>query len=174
MLTLVRFLSFALLALLSLARAAEPRPAEPRDTTLPPPLAPAEPVAATPLNPALPTLFIAGDSTAAKGAPNAIGWGAPFADYLDLAKINFVNGARGGRSSRTFIREGLWDQLIAKVKAGDTVLIQFGHNDAGAINDASRARGSIRTTLARKPDRSTTSSPNSPSSSKRSAGISAR
>ena len=36
----------------------------------------------------------------------------------------------GGRSSRTFIREGLWDQLLAKVKAGDTVLIQFGHNDS--------------------------------------------
>lgn len=134
---------FTLSALFTLALLAAPT-TPPVDTTLPPPLAPAEPVAATPLNPALPTVFIAGDSTAAKGAPNAIGWGAAFGDYLDLTKINFVNGARGGRSSRTFIREGLWDQLIAKVKAGDTVLIQFGHNDAGAINDASRARGSIR------------------------------
>ena len=114
------------------------------DTTPPPPLAPAEPVAAAPLDPALPTLFIAGDSTAAKGPPTATGWGVPFARYFDPAKINLVNAARGGRSSRTFIREGLWDQLLAKVKAGDTVLIQFGHNDAGAINDASRARGSIR------------------------------
>jgi lysophospholipase L1-like esterase len=29
------------------------------------------------------------------------------------------------------------------MKKGDFVLIQFGHNDAGAINDASRARGSL-------------------------------
>lgn len=132
-------LSF-LLTLAALAPATPP----PADTTLPPPLAPAEPVAAASLNPALPTLFIAGDSTAAKGPVTATGWGVPFADYFDATKINLVNGARGGRSSRTFIREGLWDQLLAKVKAGDTVLIQFGHNDAGAINDASRARGSIR------------------------------
>ena len=45
----------------------------------------------------------------------------PFADYFDLTKVNIVNRARGGRSSRTFINEGLWDQLLADVKAGDTV-----------------------------------------------------
>ena len=90
---------------------------------------------AAPLNPALPTLFIAGDSTAAKNNGNPVqGWGVPFADYFDLAKINLGNHARGGRSSRTFITEGLWDQLLAEVKAGDFVLIQFGHNDAGVIN----------------------------------------
>ncbi len=131
---------FSLSFILTLAALA-PAPA---DTTLPPPLAAADPVAAAPLDPKLPTLFIAGDSTAAKGSVTATGWGVPFADYFDSSKINLVNGARGGRSSRTFIREGLWDQLLAKVKAGDTVLIQFGHNDAGPINDASRARGAIR------------------------------
>ena len=110
----------------------------------PAPLAPAEPVATATLNPKLPTLWIAGDSTAANGGPNATGWGVPFPTYLDPAKINVVNAARGGRSSRTFITEGLWDQILAKLKPGDFVLIQFGHNDAGAINDASRARGSLR------------------------------
>ena len=95
--------------------------------------------------PAQPTIFIAGDSTAARGrGEHQQGWGVPFADYLDLTKVNVVNRARGGRSSRTFITEGLWDQLLAEVKAGDVVLIQFGHNDGGAINDASRARGSLR------------------------------
>ena len=136
---------FSLTALFTLALLAAPNTApNSSDSTLPPPLAPAEPVTAKTLNPALPTLFIAGDSTAAKGPPTATGWGVPFAAYFDSAKINIVNAARGGRSSRTFITEGLWDQLLAQVKAGDTVLIQFGHNDAGAINDASRARGSIR------------------------------
>lgn len=42
------------------------------------------------------------------------------------------NLARGGRSSRTFISEGLWDSLLQKIQPGDIVLIQFGHNDNGA------------------------------------------
>jgi lysophospholipase L1-like esterase len=114
----------------------------------PAPAATAPAAARPPLNPALPTIFIAGDSTAARGAgERQQGWGEPFAAYFDLARINVVNRARGGRSSRTFITEGLWDQLIADVKAGDTVLIQFGHNDGGPINDEPppplRARGSL-------------------------------
>jgi lysophospholipase L1-like esterase len=101
------------------------------------------------LNPDLPTIFIAGDSTAARGRPpRQQGWGVPFADYFDLSKVNIVNRAIGGRSSRTFITDGAWDRLLAHVKKGDTVLIQFGHNDGGAINDEPppplRARGSLR------------------------------
>ncbi len=103
---------------------------------------PAAPVSI--INPALPSIFIAGDSTAARGnGTNQQGWAVPFADYFDKTKVNIVNRARGGRSSRTFITEGLWDQLLADVKRGDIVLIQFGHNDAGAINDTNRARGSL-------------------------------
>jgi lysophospholipase L1-like esterase len=94
-------------------------------------------------NPALPTLWIAGDSTAARGrGATQQGWGVPFADYFDPAKINVANRARGGRSSRTFVTEGLWDQLLADVKKGDTVLIQFGHNDGGAPEKPPR-RGSL-------------------------------
>src|SRR5689334_13222334 len=61
------------------------------------------------LNPALPTIWIAGDSTAAPGGPNATGWGVPFPSYFDPTKVNIANRARGGRSSRTFIAEGTWD-----------------------------------------------------------------
>jgi lysophospholipase L1-like esterase len=101
--------------------------------------------------PAVPTIFIAGDSTAAPGTPAAIqGWGTPFADFFDATKVSVVNGARGGRSSRTFITDGSWEQIISRVKAGDIVLIQFGHNDGGAINEEPpgstrplRARGSL-------------------------------
>jgi lysophospholipase L1-like esterase len=102
-------------------------------------------------NSKLPTIFIAGDSTAAKDNPEPLqGWGEPFRDYFDPAKVNIANRARGGRSSRTFITEGLWDALLADVKSGDFVLIQFGHNDSGAINAEPpgserplRARGSL-------------------------------
>jgi lysophospholipase L1-like esterase len=97
-----------------------------------------------PINSRLPSIFIAGDSTAARGSGDAQqGWAVPFANYFDPKKVNVINRARGGRSSRTFITEGLWDQLLSNVKPGDLVLIQFGHNDGGAINDNSRARGSI-------------------------------
>jgi rhamnogalacturonan acetylesterase len=95
------------------------------------------------IDPKLPTAFIAGDSTAASGSGATQGWGVPFAAYFDTAKINVANRARGGRSSRTFQSEGLWDRVLAEMKPGDFVLIQFAHNDGGAINDASRARGSV-------------------------------
>lgn len=101
-----------------------------------------------PANPALPTLFIIGDSTVRNGQGDGRngqwGWGDLLGQYFDPSKINVVNWALGGRSSRTFISEGHWDQLLPLLKAGDFVLMQFGHNDGGAINDTSRARGSIK------------------------------
>ena len=39
--------------------------------------------------------------------------------------------------------EGLWDGIVSELRPGDVVLIQFGHNDGGAINDPERARGSL-------------------------------
>ncbi len=88
----------------------------------------------------LPTIYIAGDSTASNGVPQAVGWGRFFGEYFEAP---VVNRARGGRSSRTFITEGLWDQLLEEVQAGDVVLIQFGHNDGGAINHKIAPRGSL-------------------------------
>jgi lysophospholipase L1-like esterase len=115
------------------------------------PAAPAPDLARNPtssapvLNPKLPTLFVVGDSTAARvNGKLQQGWAVPFADYFDQTKVNIVNRARGGRSSRTFITEGLWNDLLADMKSGDVVMIQLGHNDGGALNDTSRARGSIK------------------------------
>ena len=95
------------------------------------------------INPDLPTIFLAGDSTAQNGDPLHTGWGKPFGDYVDHTKANWINAARGGRSSRTYVTEGLWDHLLSNLKPGDFVFIQFGHNDGGAVNDTSRARGSL-------------------------------
>ena len=89
-----------------------------------------------PLNPALPTLFLVGDSTVKSGGANgAIGWGERIAPYFDASKINLVNAAIGGRSSRTFYTEGRWDKVLAQLKRGDIVIVQFGHNDGGRIGD---------------------------------------
>jgi rhamnogalacturonan acetylesterase len=94
----------------------------------------------------LPTLFIIGDSTVKNSAKGLLGWGDPIAAFFDQQKIRIENRARGGRSSRTFQTEGLWDQVLSELKPGDFVLMQFGHNDGGAINDESRARGSLKGT----------------------------
>lgn len=101
-----------------------------------------------PANPRLPTLFLVGDSTVRNGhgdgANGQWGWGEPLVDYFDPAKINVVNRAIGGRSSRTYITEGHWDDTLALMKAGDVVLFQFGHNDSGPLDDTARARGTLK------------------------------
>jgi lysophospholipase L1-like esterase len=94
------------------------------------------------LNAALPTLWVAGDSTAANGNPAATGWGKPLGSFFDATKINVANRARGGRSSKTFVTEGLWEQIVKELKKGDVVLIQFGHNDGGAVFTG-KARASL-------------------------------
>ncbi len=93
------------------------------------------------LNPALPTVFIVGDSTARNQAN--LGWGDHLARYFDTSRINVVNRAIAGRSSRTFMNEGHWDKVLAEMKPGDYVLLQLGHNDSGAL-DGPKPRGTIR------------------------------
>ena len=93
-----------------------------------------------------PTLFIIGDSTVRNGTKGQMGWGEVIATNLDLTKIRVVNRAIGGRSSRTFLTEGRWAKVLEELKSGDFVLMQFGHNDSGPLDDTSRARGSIRGT----------------------------
>lgn len=71
--------------------------------------------------------------------------------YFDPAKINVVNRAVGGLSSRTFYTLGHWERALPLMKAGDYVIMQFGHNDDYAFNDEIpgqplRARGTIKGT----------------------------
>ncbi len=77
------------------------------------------------------TIWLIGDSTVCDQpldrAP-VTGWGTPFAHYIDTTAV-VVNKARGGRSTRTFISEGRWQEVIDNMKAGDFLMIQFGHND---------------------------------------------
>ena len=97
----------------------------------------------TTVNPKLPTLFIIGDSTLRSDAPLR-GWGQEMAQFFDPNKLNVVNRAIGGRSSRTFQNEGRWDKVLAELKKGDYVIIQFGHNDVGKYDDpAAKERPSL-------------------------------
>jgi len=107
-------------------------------------------ISRTPANPTLHSLFIVGDSTADQsidrrheGFSGVQGWGVLFPAFFDSSRINVVDVARGGRSSRTFQTEGYWDTTLRSVKAGDIVLIQLGQNDVFPINDNTRARGTL-------------------------------
>ena len=91
-----------------------------------------------------PTLFIVGDSTVKNGTRGQAGWGDFIAPFFNTDQIQIINRARGGRSSRTFQTEGLWEKVLGDAKPGDFVLIQMGHNDAGPLDDTARARGTIR------------------------------
>jgi beta-galactosidase len=95
-----------------------------------------------PAEPARPALFIVGDSTVQNATQGQLGWGTAIAHYFDATTIRVVNRALGGRSSRTFQTEGLWDQVLKETTRGDYLLIQFGHNDVGSLNTG-RARGSL-------------------------------
>ena len=98
--------------------------------------------------PRIPVLFLIGDSTVknstGKGDGGLWGWGDRLAEHFDKSKITIQNRARGGRSSRTYLTEGLWDQVLAEIKPGDFVLMQFGHNDGGSINTGTRPRASLK------------------------------
>ena len=111
-----------------------------------------------PADPKLPTLILIGDSTMrngsddgqGKGAEGQWGWGHMIVDLFDPAKINVVNRAVGGLSSRKFLTGGHWERALAFVKPGDFVIMQLGTNDDGALNDEPpgplRARGTIKGT----------------------------
>jgi lysophospholipase L1-like esterase len=134
--------------------ATPPAPAAAPAPGLPPPNPATQPPQTLPANPALPTLLLVGDSTVRNGRDDGQGlgplgqwgWGHVLARYLDAGQCNVVNRAVGGLSSRTFRTAGHWQRAQALLKPGDVVLIQFGHNDSSPVNDAQRARGTLRGT----------------------------
>jgi len=76
-------------------------------------------------------IFIAGDSTAATKDPSKYpetGWGQVINLYFN-DEVCIRNFAKNGRSSKSFIDEGLLDQIAAEIQEGDYLFIQFGHND---------------------------------------------
>ena len=94
-----------------------------------------------------PTLYIIGDSTVRNTNRPQCGWGEKIAEFFDTTQIGVSNQAMAGRSTRTFIKEKRWDKVLSTLKAGDYVIMQFGHNE-GSKPDTSRAgyRGVLRGT----------------------------
>lgn len=67
-------------------------------------------------------VVLVGDSTVTDEA----GWGAGFAQ-LATSAVEVINMAAAGRSSKSYIDEGLWAKALAR--RGQYYLVQFGHND---------------------------------------------
>ncbi len=79
-----------------------------------------------------PTIYGIGDSTMAnKVKPEENperGWGQMLPLFFN-DNITIDNRAVNGRSTRSFIAEKRWDDILKTLKKGDYVFIQFGHND---------------------------------------------
>jgi len=76
-------------------------------------------------------IYMIGDSTMANKEENRrpeTGWGMVFNEFF-TDKVEVDNHAVNGRSSKSFIGEGRWDQVYEQLQPGDYLFIQFGHND---------------------------------------------
>jgi len=74
---------------------------------------------------------MAGDSTMKPyhvGKTPQRGWGQELYKFFDT-DVEILNKARGGRSTKSFIKQGLWQEIIDSVQPGEWVFIEFGHND---------------------------------------------
>ena len=89
-----------------------------------------------------PVIHLMGDSTMCEkdttgGYPER-GWGMLITHFFDF-QYEFVNHAKGGESTKSFIDHGRWDKVRLEMKPGDWVLIQFGHNDSHKHNGSQYA-----------------------------------
>jgi lysophospholipase L1-like esterase/pectate lyase len=78
-------------------------------------------------------VYVVGDSTAAAYPSERhplTGWAQLLQEHFDVQKAVVEDRAKSGRSSKSFVDEGAWANVLADVKAGDYVFIQFGHNDS--------------------------------------------
>ena len=84
------------------------------------------------------TVFMIGDSTMANkdisGDKQERGWGMVLQSYF-TDDVRVENHAVNGRSSKSFIDEGRWQKVVERIKPGDYVFIQFGHNDEKPAED---------------------------------------
>ena len=97
--------------------------------------------------PGKPMVFLCGDSTGKnedKKPDGMWGWGSQGYTVFDSTKCVFQNQAKAGRSTRTYVDEGRWEEVYNSLQPGDYVFIQFGHNDIGGI-DRQKERGVIAT-----------------------------
>ena len=99
-----------------------------------------------------PTIHLVGDSTMASypSTRPVHGWGQALPQFFQPT-LAIRNHAESGRSSKSFLDSGRWEKVLAALRPGDFVIIQFGHNDAKSQDVAryTEPRGSYRENLVR-------------------------
>lgn len=77
----------------------------------------------------LPTIFLAGNSTVVDEASEPwSGWGQMFTRFLN-PNVVVANYAESGQAANTFVSSKRLEKLLTKIKKGDYLMIEFGHND---------------------------------------------
>ncbi|MBL4561861.1 MAG: rhamnogalacturonan acetylesterase [Labilibaculum sp.] len=79
-------------------------------------------------------IFISGDSTAQNYDTTKTvmrGWAQMLPDFFD-EHVTVVNKAKAGRSTKSYLAEGRWKEVVDSLHPNDYVIIQFGHNDASS------------------------------------------
>ncbi|HEY0461223.1 MAG TPA: GDSL-type esterase/lipase family protein [Pyrinomonadaceae bacterium] len=100
------------------------------------------------------TVYLAGDSTMAQKADDKrpeTGWGEYLQSRFDDERVRIENHAQNGRSTKSFINEGRWQAIVDKLRKGDYVFIEFGHNDEklDKAETGAAANGEYRNNLIR-------------------------
>lgn len=92
------------------------------------------------------TVFMIGDSTMSnkplEGGNQERGWGHVLGSFF-TEDVRVENHAMNGRSSKSFINEGRWETVVNKIRPGDYVFIQFGHNDENLNRNVIPTRGQL-------------------------------
>jgi rhamnogalacturonan acetylesterase len=95
------------------------------------------------ITPPKPVFYIIGDSTVRNSNRPQCGWGEVIGAYFDTSRISISNQAMAGRSTRTFVSEGRWDKVLATLKPGDFVIMQFGHNEGSTPDTTKNGRRGV-------------------------------
>jgi lysophospholipase L1-like esterase len=96
-------------------------------------------------------VYLIGDSTMSQKETKAFpetGWGMPFSVFFN-STVTLDNRAKNGRSTRTFMEDGLWKPVVESLQEGDYVFIQFGHNDEVNTKKSFTTTNEFKTNLAR-------------------------
>ena len=83
-----------------------------------------------------PTIWLAGDSTVQGYSADDIqaGWGQMLGGFVGESTL-VANRGIGGRSTRSFYRDGRLEEILLNIKPGDYCLMQFGHNDGSTAKE---------------------------------------
>jgi lysophospholipase L1-like esterase len=82
--------------------------------------------------PAAPTVFIAGDSTVTdRDGGGDVSWGQLLPVFFKPG-VAVANNAQSGETLKSFMNALRLDKMLSQMKPGDTVFIQFTHNDSKA------------------------------------------